>query len=1825
MNSAVVVSRYSHPLFPLVVHLCRFSFVASRSCVRSATKFSQIGPRVGLRWLAGLVLLFAAYPGDANPVGGTVVQGAASISSQGSQLTIQQTSPRAQVNWSSFNIGLGETTTFIQPSSTSLIWNRINDANASQILGNLNANGYVVLQNSAGFYIGGQAVISTHGLLMTTAPIPVPDLSAGGAWDFNSAPPAASIINYGQIQASGDKGGSVFLIAADIQNKAGSSISAPEGQIGLYDGKDVLISARPDGRGLSAKVILPQGSVNNEGKLIADAGTIRMNAQVVNQGGVVQANSVRQVNGLIELVASDGINLSAGSTISAQGDAGSANASQGGVVLLNSANTFADASGSTIDVSGRTAGHNGLVEIVGNSVTAGSLQSQINSKSASDFLASSGLLLINPQDITVSGGANSPSAANPNLNVGDLSSFSKLELEAAGNINVNAALNLSANQDASPLLSLTAGNAITLANGAAIAAGNNSRVNLSADTINLTAGSSIQAPSADIQLSANTTLNNQGQIVSDGGTITLQGQSVSQAGLVQANAVSGVSGAIEINADSTLDHVGQTIADGGAILVGAQNIKQGGLIRANAVGALSGNVALNAVATLNNQGQVIADAGTISMQAQTIAQFGLIQANGAGSANGSIGLLASGTINNQGQILGDGGVIQMSAPGIIQNGRIQANSVGAFNGLIELTASENLALHPRSVLAAHGDATSAAASPGGFVVLKSDRTFSDFGGSTIDISGKNGGHDGVMEVLGKGVAVSKLHSRVDGLSAAAYQSAGGLLLAFDTSRTTPADLTFSSAQTSLTADAPILSVDDLSSFSKIDLFASGNISVDLSSDWGLSSTADPHAILRLNAGNSIVVADGTSISAPGNWSVNLAAGPRNLSTRPVGTTRADGIYLDGAAFIQAQSGNIQLWAANEVQINNGDDLPVGNNGIRTLGGGSISVTTEYGDVNTGGNPQGYYRFSKTLPPYYSVSSTLGGISTKAGGDVNINAGGDVFSFQPNSSLTWPSSVADGGSGAFGPQPGNVTINAGGRVFGHYVVANGVGRITAQQDIGAADASENVALSLIAGSWTLNAPSGSIYLQEVRNPNGVFNNLGSSAIASYHLFDYSPLASVTLNAAKDVFLTGQNVPRPNDPVPVVLPPMLYINAGRVVLQNNMSLFPSPYQNLEIVTTGDFIGAPIDPSAPSPKLIMSDSPDRRWLGTTSFGDTDHPATPLQINNPNPVVIDVGGNMQDLVLIADKQARISVGKDMKDSGFAGENVHANDVTSIDVKGNISNEGIYHFVILDQAIQPVPAVDLPPGIANSWNTLFSLAVDHDKIMNAQVPSNLTLSQLAAYAHTVAPIGVSLDAFTYDPTTLRLGYLGQMGPDVLAKLSQGLTVLRYKDGFPDVENGHFVTDTITWADASSLATLSGKTQGSTSEVGLGYRLGGPGQFDIHANSINLGNTYGILSCGVSDVTGGTYGYGALASVPLPAGTPIGATLNVTVEKDPDSTTASLDMLTSTIASMGGGDLNVTSLGGSMNLGSQQLLLSSDRQTGFGLYTSGHGNVNVTAFGDIDVAGSRIGSYNGGNITVVSKEGNVNAGNGGASQVQITYSYVDPATRVAGTYTEEVYGSGIIANTLIHGSSYPGSAPLPGNITVETPHGSIYASLGGILQEALNGNLSAGPTITLIAGDDTHHGNIDLGDSGVIGGTIIATANGNINGLVISRQNSTINAAQSFSGVVLSGGSANLSAGGSISGTIVGVGGISASGGQGVSATLLSQNVSVAGAQAQSTLGTSSSGTSASQSAAQQANTEAQQQVGTTPAEEDDKKKNTKLPTLVRRVGRVTVILPPAP
>jgi filamentous hemagglutinin family protein len=1331
-------------------------------------------------------------------------------------LTIR-TSDRAFINWQSFNIGVGETTTFLQPSSSSLVWNRINDSNPSQILGNLNANGYVVLQNSSGFYIGGQAAITTHGLLMTTAPIQMPELSSGGPWQFNAPPPTAKIINYGHLDVG--QGGSAFLISNEIENHG--SISAPGGEIGLYAGKQVLLSQRPDGRGLSARVTLPQGSVSNDGELIADAGTIAMHAQVVNQGGLVQANSVREVNGTIELIASDAVNLGPGSVIQAKGD--SQGVSPGGAITIKSGGTFTDASGSTLDVSGGAQGGNG----------------------------------------------------------------GRLELSAASLAPINSTINAAANK--------------------------------------------------------------------------------------------------------------------------------------------------------------------------------------------------------------------------------------GFHG-------------------------------------------------------------------------------------------GSLLL-------DPYDLTLDS--TFISSLSPILNGDGLFG---IELQADHNIT--LSTLWTLNDPGTP-ALLSLTAGNNIIFNDNAAIKAGRNWSVTMFAGPQGLSSRPASGT--GGIYLNGGSYIETQNGDINLWAANDIIVNADYSLNPGFNGIRTVAGGNITVTAQYGDVNSGasqlgasgtvnyfGNINGFL-FGRNAAPYYAVSPNLGGISTAAGGNVTITAGRDVVSFTPIQTGNPDDYLAarnDAGSGAFGPQPGNVTITAGGNVFGHYVLANGVGSITAHGNIGvpvinsdgtSGDPTRGFALSVIKGDWTVHA-DGSIYVQDVRNPNGVFGERTSRNLtyAGYHFFDYDPQDSIRFDGYS-VEITGLDAPhlplanQPQLAIPLIFPASLHITtgAGGFVMDQSVTLFPSPSGDLDITTHdgGDFIGVHDfnDRSA----LTMAEGGSTLW--NSGARPVIAPYAPgVESGNPTPVEITVSGSLKDVDIVTTKETHLTVGKDevadMVDVGFSAQNLHPGDSSWINVNGNIVNTPGLNFVNLNAAL-----VSANPYLPNDWSSFFLWAVDPNV---ANVDTRTLGSTSIRQYITDNRIFPFIPGFVYDSSTHRLGFNGDMAslkPDLIYALTHPETVVVLdQNGQPivDPKTGRIKTTTYTFVPTTDsynpIADLQAASAGAppNARANSGYVIGGPGQFQITAHSADLANTAGILSVG-------------------------GAVLDVDLS-------GNLTMLTSRIASFDGGHVNVTS-GGSIDLGTQNLFIPNPGNA-YGIYTSGFSDVRVVAHDDININGSRIAAYNGGNVFVESDYGDVNVGSGGNTFANVPL--------VGGHFgSDPIFGSGILAVSLPAGYQTAGGGTIPGNITVNTPRGNIKSSEAGILQIALDGNVAGGPTVTLTAGTPASgdspaiKGDIILGSSGLIGGTVILTAQGNIEGVIVSRQDSDIHAAQNFSGTLVAGGTANFGVGGNISGTIVAVGGIGVSSGSVSGATFLSQSVSVGGGPAQSTLGNSAGATVTSQAAAQQANSQAQEQVSS-DNKEDEKKKGAKGPTITRRVGRVTVILP---
>jgi filamentous hemagglutinin family protein len=1150
--------------------------------------------------------------------------------------------------------------------------------------------------------------------------------------------------------------------------------------------------------------------------------------------------------------------------------------------------------------------------------------------------------------------------------------------------------------------------------------------------------------------------------------------------------------------------------------------------------------------------------GSVFLIAKRIENHGSIEA-----PNGSVGLVAgqevlissrpdglglsarvrlpNGSVDNQGRIVADAGQILVAASTVNQEGHIEANAVRERNGTIELVASDSVHLGGQSLIEARGGRSS----DGGRISIKSDHTYQDEPGSRILATGGSARGDGGQIEISAPTLLS-LSSRLDAGAGPGYK-AGTLLL-------DPTDITLGmtgsggiGSGTVGVSDPPSNLLLDVNSafggFSQITLQASHNITLASGTLWDLAvATGHDEAgcHLTLQAGNDIQFQDGSRLLGGNNWSIDLFAGAGLTSGNAV-VPGVGNLNLLGDATLEAGQGAVRVVAGDSVRVQTG--------AIRTVGGGSITVQAVQGDVDCGTNPDGF-TFTKTGVGY-KVSPTLGGISTAAGGDVTIEAGHNVRSFLPPS--TGVGVTGDAGAGAFGSEPGNVSLTAGGNITGHYVVRNGQGTIQAAGDAGTF--SQMLALSLVAGAWGVSAGD-SIVLQEVRNPNGTYNNTQTRGSLRFH-FDYDPMASVTLQAANQVFLSGVSLPRPSDGNSLALyPPRLAIDSGPggVVLGNNLSLFPSPSGTLSIHTAdgGDFRSSV---AGQARSLVISDSDKTQWTQGGDFTEADRGANVMHINDPEPVSIDVAGSVVDINLFSPKAVTLSAGGSIRNTSVSAQNLRATDQTVIRAQGAITDRNYYSFVTL------------PAGTADPRFDLFAQAVD---------------PLLRSYG----------SRFVYDPKTRSLGFGGRMTP------SERDTLLNLEIANPDgtISSAAFV-------DPKVITQLFALSQDVPIVPILGYQIAGPGKLVVQAASLDLGVSQGIVSFGIAN---------RAALVPY---TPRGADIEITLAND-------LDMFSSTIISEYGGGIGIKA-GGVVNVGSQERLGSSDLPRG--IISLWGGNIDVVAQGNVEVNGSRIAAYDGGDINVMSLQGNVDAGAGGSGYVRVTKPYVDANGEI--TYANAtIPGSGILATS--YPVDIPGQASRIGNITVETPHGDILASQGGIVQVALGSASGRDASISLQAGSTDTDGTVHVGKivatgSGVIGGNVTMKATGDIQGVVVAQSDLNIASRQNVSVTAIGQGTVNISASGTVSGTVVGIGAVNVSG-QSISANMVSTAVSASGevtAASTAPQAASPPPSGAGQSANQAAQAATQTDTAQTGNGDDAKRKKGK-PQLTRYVGRVRVILP---
>ncbi|NOV29501.1 YDG domain-containing protein [Methylomonas sp. ZR1] len=248
----------------------------------------------------------AELAGNALPNGGQVTSGQAQIHQDGARMDVAQGSDKAIINWQSYNIGASAHVDYQQPNASAIALNRVTSGEASVIAGRLTANGQVFLVNPNGVLFAKGAQVDVGAMAASTMNISDADFRAGN-YHFKREGSDAGVVNQGDIRAK--DGGYVALLAPSVSNEG--LVQARLGTVALAGGDGVKLELD---EGKLVNVQVDPATVNilieNKQLIRADGGRVIMTASAadqlrgaaINNSGVVEAKSLVNRGGSIELI-----------------------------------------------------------------------------------------------------------------------------------------------------------------------------------------------------------------------------------------------------------------------------------------------------------------------------------------------------------------------------------------------------------------------------------------------------------------------------------------------------------------------------------------------------------------------------------------------------------------------------------------------------------------------------------------------------------------------------------------------------------------------------------------------------------------------------------------------------------------------------------------------------------------------------------------------------------------------------------------------------------------------------------------------------------------------------------------------------------------------------------------------------------------------------------------------------------------------------------------------------------------------------------------------------------------------------------------------------------------------------------------------------------------------------------------------------------------------------------------------------------------------------------------------------------------------------------
>ena len=336
-----------------------------------------------------------------------MVAGTAVISQAGNTMNINQSSQRAVINWSSFDVGSKAAVNFNQPNSQAATLNYVNSASKSMINGAVNANGQVIFVNNNGVVFGKGAEVNVGGMVATTMNTSAQEFMDGKSTqtyeggttgkiinkgnitgnNINSyiALMAPQVINTGVITATMGGNNAIALVAGQkvTLQFSGSqfvSVSVDASVVNALISNKLLINAGNGqviiganaAQNLMGSLIKNTGTVSASG-INTDGGKISLTADTIEQSGVIEANSAQAAGGDISLkgnnitLAGNSKTTTTGATAGGNITIGVNNASsqsvQNAIDNNSLANTVSVQANATVDASATQNGNGGTINI----------------------------------------------------------------------------------------------------------------------------------------------------------------------------------------------------------------------------------------------------------------------------------------------------------------------------------------------------------------------------------------------------------------------------------------------------------------------------------------------------------------------------------------------------------------------------------------------------------------------------------------------------------------------------------------------------------------------------------------------------------------------------------------------------------------------------------------------------------------------------------------------------------------------------------------------------------------------------------------------------------------------------------------------------------------------------------------------------------------------------------------------------------------------------------------------------------------------------------------------------------------------------------------------------------------------------------------------------------------------------------------------------------------------------------------------------------------------------------------------------------------------